>query len=151
MAYLMIVDDDEDFAAAVALILRREGHEVAIRLDSASAIAEMQRLPPDLVILDVMFPGDDFAGFELARAMRGSKFPGDGFAGLELARAMRGCGSLKRVPILVLTGLNQQMGLALSTLDTDNSWLPVSDFVEKPVKAEELVSKVKSLLQSPGP
>ena len=152
MAYLMVVDDDEDFAAVVGLILRHAGHEVVIQSDTASAMAEMQRRPPDLLILDVMFPGDNFAGFDLARAMRGcSQFAEDDSAGLGLARAMRGCSSLKRVPILMLTGLNQQMGLALSTLDTDNSWLPVSDFVEKPVKAEELVSKVRSLLQAAGP
>ena len=132
MAYLMIVDDDEDFAAAVAIALVQEGHEVAIKTDTASAMTEMQSRSPDLVILDVMFPGDDFAG-------------------LELARAMRRCRSLNRVPILMLTGINPSLGMKLDTLEIDNSWMPVSDFVDKPVEPRVLVGKVKAMLQGTGP
>jgi two-component system alkaline phosphatase synthesis response regulator PhoP len=131
MAYLMVVDDNEDLAVAAALALREEGHEVVTKLDTTAALAEMQNRPPDLVILDVMFPGDDFAGFELARAM--CKCPG-----------------LNRIPILMLTGVNQELGLKFSTFDIDNSWLPVTDFLEKPVDFGELVNKVKSMLQIAG-
>jgi DNA-binding response OmpR family regulator len=128
MAYLMIVDDDKDFAEAVAVALRSEGHEVAAELDTAVALTEMRKRPPDLVILDVMFPGDDFAGFEMARAMRK-------------------CGALGQIPILMLTGVNQAMALNFSTLDTDTTWLPVRDFMDKPVDVKKLVGKVKSMLQ----
>ena len=83
MAYLMIVDDDENSAEALAMALRAEGHEVATRSDTTAAMAEMRRRPPDLVILDVMFPEDDFAGFELARRMCK-------------------CRDLNRIPILML-------------------------------------------------
>jgi DNA-binding response OmpR family regulator len=132
MANLMIVDDDEEFAAALAVPLRQQGHKVEIRTDTATAMTEMQSRPPDLVILDVMFSGNDFAGFELARAMRA-------------------CRDLDRIPILMLTGLNQKLDLSFDTLDIDNSFLPVSDFVSKPVDLGELVSKVTFLLQSAGP
>jgi len=132
MAYLMIVDDDEDFAAAVAIALVQAGHEVAIKTDTASAMTEMQTRPPDLVILDVMFPGNNFAG-------------------IELARALQGCRSLNRIPILMLTGINPSLGMGLDTLDIDNSWMPVSDFVDKPVDPRVLVDKVKAMLQGIGP
>ena len=137
MAYLMIVDDDREFASALSLVLVQEGHEVAVQTDTALAMAEMQSRPPDLAILDVMFPGDDFAGFELARAM--CKSP-----------------DLKRIPILMLTGVNQQLALNFSNLDTDTSWLPVCEFVDKPVDPKVLAGKVRSLLQAaagvrPGP
>ena len=132
MAYLMIVDDDENLAEALAVAMTAEGHEVATSSDIAVAMAEMQRRPPDLVILDVMFPEDDFAGFELARQMRK-------------------CRDLNRIPILMLTSLNRSMGLCFSTLDTDNSWLPVAEFLNKPVDLQELAGKVKSLLQGAGP
>jgi CheY-like chemotaxis protein len=93
------------------------------------ALAEMQSRPPDLVVLDVMFPGDDFAGFELARAM--CKSP-----------------ALKRIPILMLTGVNQELGLKFSTYDIDNSWLPVTDFLEKPVDFGMLAGKVNAMLEA---
>ncbi len=69
MAYVLIVDDDEEFAIAAAIVLRAEGHEVATKTETSAAMTAMQVRRPDLVILDVMFPEDDFAGFELARAM----------------------------------------------------------------------------------
>jgi len=129
MAYVMIVDDDEEFAVAAAIVLRAEGHEVATKTETSAAMTAMQSRRPDLVILDVMFPEDNFAGFELARAMCKSR-------------------DLSRIPILMLTGVNEKLGTRLDTLDTDNSFLPVSDFLQKPVNLDELAAKAKSLLQA---
>ena len=131
MAYVMVVDDSEDLAAFSACVLGEDGHEVAVRLDTASALTDMRNRPPDLAILDVMFPGDDFAGMELARAMRSDS-------------------GLKRIPIIMLTGVNQEFGMEFSSLDADNSWLPITEFMDKPVKPEKLVVSVRAILQAAG-
>ncbi len=128
MAYLMVVDDNEDLATSMAFALEDAGHTVVTKLDTASALTEMHARPPDLAVLDCMFPGDDFAG-------------------LELARAMAQAPDLKHIPILMLTGVNQELGTKLSTYDIDNTFLPVTDFLEKPVDFAQLVAKVKALLQ----
>jgi len=129
MAYLAIVDDDADFALAIATALRTGGHEVETWHDTKSAIEGMQKRPPDLLILDVMFPESSSGGFELARELRHFSE------------------HLERVPILMLTAINERFPLGFSTRDIDDSWLPVADFLEKPVDIDVLRERVSALLQ----
>lgn len=128
MAYILIVDDDEDFASTAAIVLRKEGHDVAIELSTDDAEKSMEDDIPDLVVLDVMFPENDSAGFELARFMRHKSE------------------ALKDVPILMLTAINTKFPLGFGTKDIDDDWLPVADFLEKPVDFDVLRNKVSALL-----
>ena len=129
MAYVLIVDDDEDFASSVATVLRKEGHDVQIELDTAEAAQSMDQKRPDLVILDVMFPEDASAGFELARSMRQKS------------------GGLKDVPILMLTAINAKFPLGFGPQDIDDTWMPATAFLEKPVDFEVLRDRVANLLE----
>ena len=79
---------------------------------------------PEVLILDVMFPENPSAGFELARTVQ-RKFAG--------------------IPTLMLTAVNQQFPLGFSNRDIDPTWLPVTDFVEKPVDFDVLCEKVRQL------
>jgi len=128
MAYVMIVDDDQDFAETIALVIRNEGHEVQNKYDTESAFQSMQNRTPDLVLLDVMFPEDSSAGFELARAMRHENE------------------KLKKVPVLMLTAINAKFPLGFGPNDIDSEWMPVTDFLEKPVDFDVLREKVAKLL-----
>jgi DNA-binding response OmpR family regulator len=128
MAYLLVVDDDEDLSAAVATVLRGEGHEVRTEADVSTGLQSMLARRPDLVLLDVMFPEDSTAGFELARTMR------------------RDHAVLKDVPILMLTAVNTRFPLGFSARDIDEDWLPVTDFLEKPVDLDVLAERVAAIL-----
>lgn len=132
MAYVMIVDDDQDFAETIALVIRNEGHEVQNKYDTESAFESMQNRIPDLVLLDVMFPEDSSAGFELARTMRHENE------------------KLKNVPILMLTAINAKFPLGFGPNDIDSEWMPVTDFLEKPVDFDVLRDKVAKLLGQEG-
>ncbi len=132
MAYLMIVDDDEDFAESAATALRSAGHEVRIVLDTDGAVQSMQERHPDLVILDVMFPEDTSAGFQLARTMR------------------HYIEELKDIPVLMVTAVNARFPLGFSGRDVDDTWLPVSEFLEKPVDIEVLKERVAELVGTAG-
>jgi CheY-like chemotaxis protein len=125
MAYLLVVDDDQDFAEAVATVCRGEGHEVAVVYATDHALASVQQRRPDAVVLDVMFPENPSAGFQLARDLRQQ------FADL---------------PILMLTAVNQQFPLGFGSRDIDPTWLPVTEFLEKPVDFVVLRDKVKRLV-----
>jgi DNA-binding response OmpR family regulator len=128
MSYLLIVDDDEDFATAAAKVLRKAGHEVGVELDTEGAMRSMRRRRPDLAVLDVMFPENISAGFELARAIRGD------------------AGDLRRIPLLMLTAVNSRFPLGFSSKDIDDSWLPVDEFLEKPVDLDLLCARVAGML-----
>lgn len=132
MAYLLIVDDDEDFASTAATVLRKEGHEVEIKLDTQEGLESMEARCPDLVVLDVMFPEDASAGFDLARAIRHEH------------------GTLKDVPILMLTAINTRFPLGFGPKDIDDAWLPVTGFLEKPVDLQVLRTRVTELLTGAG-
>jgi DNA-binding response OmpR family regulator len=128
MPRILIVDDDEDFAHATGKVLHEDGYEVSIALDTESAFESIESAPPDLVILDVMFPEDSTAGFEFARDLS------------------RKAGPEGQVPVLMLTAINQRFPLGFGSEDIDDSWLPVSDFLEKPVDFDRLLEKVSGLL-----
>ena len=127
MAYVMIVDDDPDFAGAVSTVLESQGHEVVVESDPAKAPGRIQERRPDAVILDVMFPESDTAGFELARSLRRT---------------------FGRLPVLLLTAVNQRFPLGFSNKDLDPTWLPAVDFLEKPVDFKQLSAKVAEILKS---
>ncbi len=129
MAYVMVVDDDEDMANAVAMMLQDDGHQVGIELEIDKAVTSMENRRPDLVILDVMFPNDKSGGFNLARTMKHYNE------------------KLKGIPVIMLTAVNQEYrGLHFSDRDIDEHWLPVAEFLDKPVDPTVLREKVSALL-----
>jgi CheY-like chemotaxis protein len=69
MARVLVVEDDEGIRELIALALGDEGHQVDEALDGRSALEQIARQPPDLIILDMKMPGMD--GWEFARAYRG--------------------------------------------------------------------------------
>ncbi|MHB1308345.1 MAG: response regulator transcription factor [Limisphaerales bacterium] len=125
MAYLLIVDDDPDFAGSVSTVCKADGHEVLTVHSPAEALASVATRRPDGILLDVMFPEDPTAGFRVAR---------------ELDR------KFGRIPILLLTAVNQEFPLGFSHKDLDPNWLPAVEFVEKPVDFALLREKIKRLV-----
>jgi CheY-like chemotaxis protein len=130
MSSLLIVDDDPDFASSVATVCTALGHEAAVVHTTREALTRLEQQRPDALLLDVMFPEDPAAGFQLAREVR------------------RRYGNL---PILMLTAVNQQFPLGFSNKDIDAKWLPVTDFVEKPVDFAVLRQKITQLLATATP
>jgi CheY-like chemotaxis protein len=125
MAFVLIVDDDTDFAGAVGTMLKSRGYETAAEIDAERALDRIRERRPDVVILDVMFPENDTAGFDVARAIRRN------FGGL---------------PVVLLTAVNNTFPLGFSNKDRDPTWLPVAEFMEKPIDLNRLCDKIDSIV-----
>jgi CheY-like chemotaxis protein len=136
VAKITIIDDDADQAADVGALLGTAGHKVTIITRMTGALACLAAEPPDLLILDVMFPQDPSAGMELAIAIRRTP-------------------ELKELPVILLTSVNQEFPLHLSNKDIDSEWLPIQwlpiqEFMEKPIDPPALIAKVDELLKKAG-
>jgi len=133
MAKILIIDDDQDIVDNLSLVLTANGHQVESRSNTDDLLQEVTRADPDLIILDVIFPEDPQAGFKAARLL--SKNP-----------------RLGRIPILLLSAVNQRSNLAFSLSDSDISddFMPVGAFVDKPVRPDDLLAKVDDLLHPGG-
>jgi twitching motility two-component system response regulator PilH len=127
VAKITIIDDDVDQAQDLADLLGGAGHTTGMMHQVAGAVEKLAQDKPDMVILDVMFPENPSAGLELAIEIRKNPATGD-------------------LPILLLTGVNQEFPLGLSDKDIDPKWLPIEDFVEKPINHQALLGKVAKLL-----
>jgi signal transduction histidine kinase len=65
---VLVVDDNEDAADSLAVLLRMRGHEVAVARDGPEALALAEQAPPAVVLMDVGLPGMD--GYEVCRQFR---------------------------------------------------------------------------------
>jgi two-component system, sensor histidine kinase and response regulator len=116
---ILVVDDSPDNVLLVKTILEEEGYDI-IQADSGyAALAQIDQLPPDLVLLDIMMPGMD--GYEVTRRIRDNK-------------------ALPFIPILLITAHDQPS--VVEGLD-----LGADDFIRKPVELDELLARVRSLLR----
>lgn len=121
--HLLVVDDDRRIRDLLSRYLAREGFRVTTAENAAEARAKLDGLSFDLLVLDVMMPGE--SGFDLARAIRASS----------------------AVPILMLTARDESQD-RIQGLE-----LGADDYVTKPFEARELSLRITNILkrQQPAP
>jgi CheY-like chemotaxis protein len=123
---ILIIDDDPDITEAMTVVLENRGYEVASARDGTEGMEMLKKARPDLIILDVMLRTSQ-EGFELSRELKGNP-------------------QYRNIPILMLTGVKQKTGLDFKTEAGDRAWLPVEEFLDKPVRPQVLLEKVEDLL-----
>ncbi|BAY83051.1 response regulator receiver sensor signal transduction histidine kinase [Calothrix parasitica NIES-267] len=116
---ILVVDDVYDNLLVIQTILEDEGYEIEIQEDSQIALTMVEESPPDLILLDLMMP--DIDGYEFTRRVRQNK-------------------NLPFIPILLITAYD-------SITVADGLDAGAEDFIRKPVDADELQPRVRSLLR----
>lgn len=67
-AKVLLVDDEPNILIALEFLMTREGHQVLLASDGQDALEKAIAFQPDVILLDVMMPGQD--GFEVAKQLR---------------------------------------------------------------------------------
>jgi DNA-binding response OmpR family regulator len=119
MSRILVVDDEPRIVDVVRAYLEREGHEISIAHDGDTALALARAAPPDLVVLDVMLPGQ--TGFDVLRAMRAEGGP---------------------APAVILLTARDDVIDRVAGLE-----LGADDYVTKPFEPRELVARVGAVLR----
>ena len=127
-ARILIVDDDADITEVMKIVLENKKYSVDTASDSKDALNHLESQKPDLIILDVMMSTKS-EGFDFSRDLK--KNP-----------------KYRDIPILMLTAVKEKTGIDFKPEAGDETWLPVDEFLDKPVKPEQLIEKVESLLKS---
>jgi len=128
---ILIIDDDPDIVEAMRMPLEANSYDVITANCGNEGLKKAKDEVPDLIILDVMMETDT-EGFHVAYALR-SEEPDSGY---------KNC---RKIPILMITAISQKKGMIFSP-EKDESFLPVDDFIEKPIQPKDLLEKVAELL-----
>jgi CheY-like chemotaxis protein len=126
---ILVIDDDPDLVEVIRLTLEASGFQVFSAASGAEGLQLVKEINPDLIILDVMM---DYTteGFQVSLALRSPE------AESEYA-------PYRHIPILMLSAIHSTTPLRFTP---EEDYLPVDDFVEKPLEPGDLVKKVKALL-----
>jgi len=115
--HILIVDDDREIRSLLCEYLQKQEYRVTAVADGRALRAELQLARPDLIVLDVMLPGED---------------------GLQLCRDLR---ARSNVPIIMLTARGDEtdriVGLEMGA----------DDYLAKPFNPRELLARIKSVLR----
>ena len=114
---ILVVDDDPNISRLEQLYLEKVNYEVRIADRGDTAVEEFRRMPPDLILLDVMLPGMD--GYQVLRAVRKSG----------------------NIPVIMVTARGETFDKVLCLE------LGADDYLVKPFDGKELVARVKAVLR----
>lgn len=117
MTRILMVEDEESLSDPLAYLLGKEGFEVTVVADGLTAVSEFDRSGADLVLLDLMLPGQ---------------------SGTEVCKQIRQQSS---VPIIMLTAKDAEIDKVLGLE------LGADDYVTKPYSARELVARIRAVLR----
>ena len=124
---IMMIDDDPDFVAGIKSILEKADYNVNVAYNPKDGFQALQAEHYDLLLLDIMM--------------------GRGAEGVALARKIRKDPKLKEMPVLIITGIREQIAFLFPGQSVHPHFVETDELVEKPVEPKLLLEKVSSLLR----
>jgi CheY-like chemotaxis protein len=122
---ILVIDDDIDLVEIIRVTLENQGFKVIDAQTGKRGLAMAKEQDPDLILLDVMMGKVD-EGFQVAYQLRSDDVTAE-------------------TPILMLTAVTDQTGFDFDPA-RDKDFLPVNEFLEKPVSPRDLVDMIRKHL-----
>ena len=123
---LLIIDDDPDFVEGIKSILDGANYDVDVAYNPKSGLQALQTNAYDLLLLDIMM--------------------GRGAEGIMIARKLRKDPKLREMPVLIITGIREQMAFLFPGEPVHPRFVAVDELVEKPVEPKMLLERVSALI-----
>ena len=117
---ILLIEDEEDIATLVKLHAEIAGYKLHVEVDGINGFRAIEREKPDLVILDIMLPGEN---------------------GLDVLSKMKGRTDLKSIPAILLSAKGEELDMVLGLE------IGADDYVTKPFSPKVLFSRVKAILR----
>ena len=117
---ILLIEDEEDIAALIKLQAEISGYKLHVEVDGINGLRAIEREKPDLVILDIMLPGQN---------------------GLDVCRKMKNNPELKTIPVIILSAKGEELDIVLGLE------LGADDYVTKPFSPKILFSRIKAVLR----
>jgi DNA-binding response OmpR family regulator len=127
-ARIMMIDDDPDFVSGIKAILEKADYKVDVAYNPKDGFQALQSRRYDLLLLDIMM--------------------GRGAEGIALARKIRKDPKLREMPVLIITGVREQIAFLFPGQAVHPNFVDVDELVEKPIEPRLLLEKVDTLLQA---
>ena len=124
---LLIIDDDPDYVDGIRSILEKAKYEVDAAYNPKDGFEALESKSYDLLLLDIMM--------------------GRGAEGLALARKIRKDPKLRDIPLLIITGIREQIAFLFPGQPVHPNFVETDGLLEKPIEPEVLLKKVSDLLQ----
>lgn len=123
---ILIVDDERDFVEINRAALESKGYKVVAAYNGKEGLEKALKEKPDLIVLDVMMTTKT-EGFDVARKMRAYE-------------------ELKKTSIIMLTAIRGGKMDISWKIESDKTWLPVTEFIEKPLAPDKLLKRIEQML-----
>lgn len=117
---ILLIEDEEDIAALIKLQAEVSGYKLHVEVDGINGYRAVEREKPDLIILDIMLPGQN---------------------GLDVCRKIKNNPELRNIPVIILTAKSDELDVMLGLE------LGADDYVAKPFSPKILFSRIKAVLR----
>lgn len=117
---LLLIEDEEDIVSLIKLHAENSGYQLHVEVDGISGLQAVEREKPDLVILDLMLPGQN---------------------GLDICRKIKSTPELQHIPVVILTAKTDELDIVLGLE------LGADDYVSKPFSPKVLFSRIKAIIR----
>lgn len=117
---LLLIEDEEDIAAIIKLQAELSGYKLHVEVDGINGYRAIEREKPDLVLLDIMLPGQN--GYDVCRKIKSNP-------------------ELRNIPVVIISAKDEELDVLLGLE------LGADDYVAKPFSPKILMSRIKAVLR----